>query len=89
MFLNNTLILKRVELGDVILAGLVPIMWSTGTGAEVMQRIAAPMVGGMVVAPLVSMLVIPVAYFSIAQAEPSRRTREAPPLDGSARPVST
>jgi len=42
----------------VILAGLVPIMWSTGTGAEVMQRIAAPMVGGMVVAPLLSMLVI-------------------------------
>jgi Cu(I)/Ag(I) efflux system membrane protein CusA/SilA len=47
----------------VILAGLVPIMWSTGTGAEVMQRIAAPMVGGMVVAPLLSMLVIPAAYF--------------------------
>jgi Cu(I)/Ag(I) efflux system membrane protein CusA/SilA len=47
----------------VILAGLIPIMWSTGTGAEVMQRIAAPMVGGMVVAPLLSMFVIPSAYF--------------------------
>jgi Cu(I)/Ag(I) efflux system membrane protein CusA/SilA len=47
----------------VILAGLVPIMWSSGTGAEVMQRIAAPMVGGMVVAPVLSMLVIPAAYF--------------------------
>ena len=47
----------------VILAGLIPIMWSTGTGAEVMQRIAAPMVGGMVVAPVLSMLVIPAAYF--------------------------
>jgi Cu(I)/Ag(I) efflux system membrane protein CusA/SilA len=47
----------------VILAGLIPIMWSSGTGAEVMQRIAAPMVGGMVVAPLLSMLVIPAAYF--------------------------
>jgi len=46
----------------VILAGLLPIMWSTGTGAEVMQRIAAPMVGGMVTAPLLSMLVIPAAY---------------------------
>lgn len=43
----------------VILAGLLPILWSWGTGSEVMQRIAAPMVGGMVTAPLLSMLVIP------------------------------
>jgi len=47
----------------VILAGLLPIMWSSGTGAEIMQRIAAPMVGGMITAPLLSMLVIPAAYF--------------------------
>jgi len=46
----------------VIMAGLLPIMISHGTGAEVMQRIAAPMVGGMVTAPLLSMLVIPAAY---------------------------
>ncbi|MEO6065844.1 MAG: efflux RND transporter permease subunit, partial [Lysobacterales bacterium] len=46
----------------VIIAGLVPIMWGSGTGAEVMQRIAAPMVGGMISAPLLSMLVIPAAY---------------------------
>ncbi len=46
----------------VIMAGLLPIMVSHGTGSEVMQRIAAPMVGGMVTAPLLSMLVIPVAY---------------------------
>jgi len=46
----------------VILAGLVPIMIGTGTGSEVMQRVAAPMVGGMVSAPLLSMLVIPIAY---------------------------
>jgi Cu(I)/Ag(I) efflux system membrane protein CusA/SilA len=46
----------------VILAGLLPIMWSSGTGAEVMQRIAAPMVGGMITAPLLSMLVVPAAY---------------------------
>jgi Cu(I)/Ag(I) efflux system membrane protein CusA/SilA len=46
----------------VIIAGLLPIMWSSGTGAEVMQRIAAPMVGGMITAPLISMLVIPAAY---------------------------
>ncbi len=46
----------------VILAGLFPIMWSGGTGSEVMQRIAAPMIGGMITAPLLSMLVIPVVY---------------------------
>jgi Cu(I)/Ag(I) efflux system membrane protein CusA/SilA len=46
----------------VIIAGLLPIMWSSGTGAEVMQRIAAPMVGGMITAPLLSMFVIPAAY---------------------------
>jgi Cu(I)/Ag(I) efflux system membrane protein CusA/SilA len=47
----------------VIVAGLIPIMWSEGSGAEVMQRIAAPMIGGMVTAPLLSMFVIPAAYF--------------------------
>lgn len=46
----------------VILAGLLPIMLGSGTGSEIMQRIAAPMVGGMVTAPLLSMLVIPVGY---------------------------
>ena len=46
----------------VILAGLFPIMWGEGTGSEVMQRIAAPMVGGMITAPLLSMFVIPAAY---------------------------
>jgi Cu(I)/Ag(I) efflux system membrane protein CusA/SilA len=46
----------------VILGGLLPIMWGAGTGSEVMQRIAAPMVGGMVTAPLLSLFVIPAAY---------------------------
>ncbi|MBP0618387.1 efflux RND transporter permease subunit [Cupriavidus consociatus] len=46
----------------VILAGLIPIMWSHGTGSEVMQRIAAPMVGGMVTAPLLSLFVVPAVY---------------------------
>jgi Cu(I)/Ag(I) efflux system membrane protein CusA/SilA len=46
----------------VILAGLLPIMTGTGTGSEVMQRIAAPMLGGMITAPLVSMVLIPVLY---------------------------
>ena len=47
----------------VIVAGLIPIMWSHGTGSEVMQRIAAPMIGGMLTAPLLSMFVIPAAYY--------------------------
>jgi copper/silver efflux system protein len=46
----------------VVLAGLFPIMWSSGTGVDVMQRIAAPMIGGMVTAPLISLFVLPVAY---------------------------
>ena len=46
----------------VILAGLLPILFGSGTGSEVMSRIAAPMVGGMITAPLLSMLVIPAAY---------------------------
>jgi Cu(I)/Ag(I) efflux system membrane protein CusA/SilA len=46
----------------VILAGLFPILVGGGAGSEVMQRIAAPMVGGMLTAPLLSMLVIPAVY---------------------------
>jgi len=66
----------------VILAGLFPIMWGEGTGSEVMQRIAAPMVGGMITAPLLSMFVIPAAYFLMRRS----RKREVPaPAD--ARPA--
>ena len=46
----------------VIIAGLLPILVGSGAGSEVMSRIAAPMVGGMLTAPLLSMLVIPAAY---------------------------
>ncbi|MEY4752008.1 MAG: hypothetical protein RIQ60_4222 [Pseudomonadota bacterium] len=46
----------------VILAGLVPIVWGSGSGSEVMSRIAAPMLGGMVTAPLLSMLVVPALF---------------------------
>jgi Cu(I)/Ag(I) efflux system membrane protein CusA/SilA len=49
----------------VIIAGLLPLFFGGGTGSEIMQRIAAPMVGGMVTAPLLSMLVIPAAYLLI------------------------
>ena len=47
----------------VIIAGLVPIMWSHGAGADVMKRIAAPMVGGVVTSGLMELLVFPVLYF--------------------------
>ena len=52
----------------VILAGLFPIMWGTGTGSEVMQRIAAPMVVGMITAPLLSMFVVPAVYLLLRRA---------------------
>ncbi|WP_186062688.1 efflux RND transporter permease subunit [Burkholderia gladioli] len=57
----------------VVLAGLVPILLGQGTGSEVMQRIAAPMVGGMITAPLLSMFVIPAAWFLLQR----RRVRRA------------
>ncbi|MFO1252222.1 MAG: efflux RND transporter permease subunit [Inhella sp.] len=49
----------------VILAGLLPILWGSGTGSEVMSRIAAPMVGGMITAPLLSLFVVPVVYLLV------------------------
>ncbi len=49
---------------SAITAGLLPILWIHGTGASVMQRIAAPMVGGMVTATLLTLLVMPVLYYS-------------------------
>jgi Cu(I)/Ag(I) efflux system membrane protein CusA/SilA len=45
-----------------IMAGLLPILWSTGTGSEVMQRIAVPMIGGMVSSTLLTLVVIPAIY---------------------------
>ena len=45
-----------------IMAGLLPIMWGTGTGSEVMRRIAAPMVGGMISSTLLTLIVIPALY---------------------------
>jgi Cu(I)/Ag(I) efflux system membrane protein CusA/SilA len=45
-----------------IMAGLLPILWSTGTGSELMQRIAVPMVGGMVSSTVLTLLVIPAIY---------------------------
>jgi copper/silver efflux system protein len=44
------------------MAGLLPIMWNTGTGSEIMQRIAVPMIGGMISSTLLTLIVIPAIY---------------------------
>ncbi len=68
----------------VILAGLFPIMWGEGTGSEVMQRIAAPMVGGMISAPLLSMFVVPAVYLLLRRGRAPRGARDPQaPEDGS------
>ena len=56
-----------------IMAGLLPIMWSTGTGSEVMRRIAAPMVGGMVSATILTLVVIPAIFALVAEARLRRQ----------------
>ena len=59
----------------VIIAGLLPIMFGSGTGSEIMQRIAAPMVGGMITAPLLSMFVIPAAYLLMRRPRAATNTK--------------
>ena len=53
----------KIMTASVIMAGLVPIMWSQGTGADVMKRIATPMVGGMVSSVVLVLGVYPVVYY--------------------------
>jgi len=55
-----------------IMAGLLPIMWGTGTGSEVMSRIAAPMVGGMISSTVLTLAVIPAIYALVKQWRLSR-----------------
>jgi len=62
-----------------IMAGLLPIMWSHGTGAEVMQRIAVPMIGGMVSSTLLTLVVIP-AIYAVVKGFAIRRSNPAPAL---------
>jgi copper/silver efflux system protein len=61
-----------------IMAGLLPIMWSHGTGAEVMQRIAVPMIGGMVSSTLLTLIVIP-AIYAVVKGIAIRLPRLTPP----------
>ena len=58
-----------------IMAGLLPILWTTGTGSEVMQRIALPMIGGMVSSTVLTLIVIPALYTLIKEV---RLRRQAP-----------
>jgi Cu(I)/Ag(I) efflux system membrane protein CusA/SilA len=62
-----------------IMAGLLPIMWSHGTGAEVMQRIAVPMIGGMVSSTLLTLVVIPAVY-ALVKTAALRSPRLSPSL---------
>ncbi|WP_129414951.1 efflux RND transporter permease subunit [Pseudomonas aeruginosa] len=62
----------------VIIAGLLPILWSSGTGSEVMSRIALPMVGGMITAPLLSLFVIPAAYWLMRRRQPRLAIQSQP-----------
>ena len=61
-----------------IMAGLLPIMWGTGTGSEVMSRIAAPMVGGMISSTVLTLGVIPALYALVKQWQLRRVSRNAP-----------
>ncbi|MEJ8840673.1 efflux RND transporter permease subunit [Ramlibacter sp. AN1133] len=60
-----------------IMAGLLPIMWGTGTGSEVMSRIAAPMVGGMISSTVLTLVVIPAIYGLVKEWELRRQLRQA------------
>lgn len=60
-----------------IIAGLMPIMWSSGSGADVMKRIASPMVGGMITATALTLLVIPSIYFLWRSWQIRRRPEDA------------
>ncbi len=62
---------------SAITAGLLPILWIDGTGASVMKRIAAPMVGGMMTATLLTLIVIPVLYYMWRRRDPSITAKDA------------
>jgi Cu(I)/Ag(I) efflux system membrane protein CusA/SilA len=64
---------------SAIIGGLLPIMWTTGTGADVMKRIAAPMIGGMVTSTVLTLLVIPVIY-SLWRGRAVNRRQEGHPV---------
>jgi Cu(I)/Ag(I) efflux system membrane protein CusA/SilA len=68
-----------------IMAGLLPILWSHGAGSEVMQRIAVPMIGGMVSSTILTLVVIPVVYALVKQAGLRREVGETIAVQGAQR----
>ena len=73
-----------------IMAGLLPILWSTGTGSEVMRRIAVPMIGGMVSSTILTLIVIPAIYglakgFRLERADRSERAENIPAVKAARR----
>ncbi|MEX2492393.1 MAG: CusA/CzcA family heavy metal efflux RND transporter, partial [Nitrospirales bacterium] len=68
----------KIMTASAIMLGLLPIMWSQGTGADVMKRIAAPMIGGMVSATILTLLVLPALYLIWKKREIARRGHNIP-----------
>ena len=66
----------KIMTASVIIAGLIPIMWSHGTGADVMKRIAAPMIGGVVTSVLMELAVYPVIYYLWRSWEMKKEAKE-------------
>jgi copper/silver efflux system protein len=69
-----------------IMAGLLPIMWSTGTGSEIMQRIAVPMIGGMISSTLLTLIVIPAIFGLVKGVGPSPDHPNKPQLPAAEEP---
>ena len=65
-----------------IMAGLLPILWSTGTGSEVMQRIAVPMIGGMVSSTMLTLVVIPAIFALVKSTLTAGDAVAAPDIGG-------
>lgn len=68
----------KVMTVSAIIAGLVPILWSAGTGADVMKRIAAPMVGGMISSTLLELMALPVVYILWRKSSLGRELKQRP-----------
>jgi len=69
-----------------IMAGLLPILWTTGTGSEVMRRIAVPMIGGMISSTILTLIVIPAIYGLVKgwRLQPARETESKAAAIGTA-----
>ena len=63
--LSTTRSRRRLMTVITVIVGLLPIMWGSGTGSEVMRRIAAPMVGGMVTATVLTLVILPSLYLIV------------------------